>query len=306
MDISVVIPVYGCKAALGELHSRLTTALSSLVGEYEIVLVNDACPQNSWESIQDICAKDPHVKGIELSRNFGQIAAITCGLDNSTGDYVVVMDCDLQDRPEEIENLYKKALEGYDVVFSRRKNRVDSRGKVFISKLFYKFYNFVSDGNYDPEVGNFSISRREVIENYCRMRELHRAYIMYIKWLGFKSATIDVSEDARFEGSSSYTFKKRLKMAGDIMTSQSARPLSAICAAGVILTLLSLLALIPVIIFAPAIYTLLVCIFLMGGIITACIGLVAIYIGNIFMQSKQRPIYVIRTVLNGKENKDIR
>ena len=108
MDISVEIPIYGCRAALEELHRRLTDTLVAMDKEYEIILVNDNCPQNSWEVIQQLCKKDKHVVGIELSRNFGQIQAITAGLDYSKGDWVVVMDCDLQDRPEEIPNLYKK------------------------------------------------------------------------------------------------------------------------------------------------------------------------------------------------------
>ena len=110
MDISVVIPIYGCRAALEELHRRLTDTLVAMDKEYEIILVNDNCPQNSWEVIQQLCKKDKHVVGIELSRNFGQIQAITAGLDYSKGDWVVVMDCDLQDRPEEIPNLYKMLL----------------------------------------------------------------------------------------------------------------------------------------------------------------------------------------------------
>ena len=126
MDISVVIPVYGCKAALPELHRRLTESLSQITNEYEIILVDDNCPQNSWEEIVELCQKDEKVKGFHLSRNFGQIRAITAGLDKSKGDWVVVMDCDLQDRPEAIVELYQKAQEGYDVVFARRTERVDT------------------------------------------------------------------------------------------------------------------------------------------------------------------------------------
>ena len=136
MRISVVIPVYGCRAALPELHRRLTETLTQLTDDYEIILVNDSCPQNSWEVISEICDKDKHVVGIELSRNFGQIFAITAGLDASSGDWVVVMDCDLQDKPEEIINLYNKAQEGYDVVFARRAERKDTPMKIFVSKIF--------------------------------------------------------------------------------------------------------------------------------------------------------------------------
>ena len=190
MDISVVIPMYGCKAAVRELHQRLVKTLEQITEDFEIIMVNDACPQNSWEVIEEICKEDRRVKGIEMARNFGQIKAITAGLDYSTGDWVVVMDCDLQDRPEEILNLYNKAQEGYDVVFARRANRKDSPLKIFVSKIFYKIYSFASDGNYDPAICNFSISRRVVIDNYCKMRELHRAFVIYVKWLGLDRKSV--------------------------------------------------------------------------------------------------------------------
>lgn len=306
MDISVVVPVYGCRAALYELYERLTKTLSSLVKEYEIILVNDNCPQNSWEEIEKICKKDTHVVGIELSRNFGQIQAITAGLDYSTGEWVVVMDCDLQDRPEEIVNLYNKAQEGYDAVFARRKNRKDSFMKILVSKVFYKIYDFASGGNYDPAICNFSISKRIVIDNYCSMRELHRAFVIYVKWLGFKQTAIDVEHDQRKEGKSSYNFKRRMKMAGEILTSQSDKLLKLTTAGGFLITLMSIIAILAIIIqhfvaHVPAGWSSTIAtVCLMGGLTIMCIGVVGIYVGNIFMQSKQRPLYVVRTVLNGE------
>ena len=248
MDMSIVIPVYGCKAALKELYERLTNTVSTLVKDYEIILVNDNCPQNSWEIIKEICKNDSHVVGIELSRNFGQIQAITAGLDYSTGEWVVVMDCDLQDRPEEIANLYYKAIEGnYDVVFARRKNRKDSFLKVFISKIFYKIYSWASDGNYDPAICNFSISERNVIDNYCKMRETHRAFVIYVRWLGFKQAVLDVEHDPRKEGKSSYNMKKRIRMATSILTSQSDKLLKLTVSAGFLMVLCSILAIVVII-----------------------------------------------------------
>lgn len=304
MDISVVVPVYGCKAALKELYERLSNTLSSLVKDYEIILVNDNCPQNSWEEIEKICKVDNHVVGIEMSRNFGQIQAITAGLDYSSGDWVVVMDCDLQDRPEEIVNLYNKAQEGYDAVFARRKDRKDSFLKVLVSKVFYKIYEFASGGNYDPAICNFSISKRIVIENYCKMRELHRAFVIYVKWLGFKQTAIDVEHDQRKEGKSSYNFKRRMKMAGEILTSQSDKLLKLTVAVGFFITLISLIAIIGIVIqhftvHVPAGWSSMIAtVCLMGGLTIMCIGVVGIYVGNIFMQSKQRPLYVVRSVLN--------
>ena len=308
MDISVVVPAYGCRAALEELYSRLTKTLNLLVKEYEIILVNDNCPQNSWEIIEKICAEDSHVVGIELARNFGQIQAITAGLDYSSGDWVVVMDCDLQDRPEEIANLYNKAIEGgYDAVFARRKNRKDSPLKVFVSKLFYKIYSWASGGNYDPAVCNFSISKRIVIDNYCKMRELHRAFVIYVKWLGFKITTLDVEHDPRKEGKSSYNMKKRIKMAIEILTSQSDKLLRLTINVGFFMVLCSIVAIIAIIIqyfvvhVNPGWSSIIATICLVGGMIISSIGVVGVYIGNIFMQVKERPLYVVRTVLNKTE-----
>ena len=308
MDISVVIPVYGCKAALEELYERLSKTLTQITDNYEIILVNDSCPQNSWEIIESLCKKDYRVKGIELSRNFGQIKAITAGLDYSTGSWVIVMDCDLQDRPEEIINLYNKAKEGYDVVFARRVNRQDSFLKVFVSKIFYKIYSFATDGNYDPSLCNFSISKRQVIDNYCRMREEHRAFVIYIKWLGFRQAHLDVQHDTRFEGKSSYDFKRKIKMAGDILISQSDKLLKFTITIGFIITILSFLLIIFLIVnyFAnnatPGWSSTIATICFVGGIIITVIGLVGLYVGNTFMQTKERPLYIIREILNNKKN----
>ncbi len=307
MDISVVVPVYGCRAALPELHRRLTETLSKITSDYEIILVNDFCPQNSWESIEEICKNDKKVVGIELSRNFGQIYAITAGLDKSKGDWVVVMDCDLQDRPEEILNLYNKAQEGYDVVFARRAVRKDSGLKILVSKMFYSIYSFATGSKYDPAICNFSIVHRKVINAYCSMRESHRAYVAYIKWLGFRQTSIDVEHNERHEGKSSYNFKKRMKMAMEILVSQSDKVLKFTVLLGFFITLLSIIGAIALVIayfffnmlsgWTSTIVTL--CFF--GGLIEMSIGLVGIYVGNIFMQSKARPLYVIRSIENDNE-----
>ncbi len=310
MDISVVIPVYGCRAALNELHRRLTETLTKLTNDYEIILVNDACPQNSWEIIEEICDRDKRVVGIELSRNFGQIFAITAGLDASKGDWVVVMDCDLQDRPEEIINLYNKAQEGYDVVFARRAERKDSVGKILVSKIFYSIYSFATDSKYDPAICNFSITHRKVVDSYCSMREAHRAYVAYIKWLGFKQTHIDVEHNDRHEGKSSYNFKKRMKLALEILVSQSDKVLKLTVALGLIITILSVFGAIGLVVnyFISHVMSgwtsivVILCFF--GGILEMSIGLVGIYVGNIFMQSKQRPLYLIRTVKNGDHDSE--
>lgn len=309
MKLSIVIPVYGCKNALNELYKRLKVSVKKITNDYEIILVNDSCPQNSWEEVQKVCKNDDKVIGINLSRNFGQMKAILAGLDYSTGEYVVVMDCDLQDRPEEIPNLLKKLNEGYDVVFARRKNRKDSFIKKFISKIFYKIYSYATDQPYDETLCNFSISKRKVIDAYCKMRENHRAFVMYIKWLGFNHGALDVNHDKRFEGKSSYNMKKRIKMATDILFSQSDKILKFIVYFGFILTSISFLYTIYIIVhhilsksLTVGWTSIIVSIFFVGGMLMSVIGIVGLYVGNIFMQSKNRPLYVIKDVINDKKS----
>lgn len=308
IDISVVIPVYGCRAAIPELHRRLCESLEKISKAFEIILVDDYCPQNSWEEIQKVCEKDKRVIGIHMARNFGQIRAITAGLDKSRGDWVVVMDCDLQDRPETIPELYQKAQEGYDVVFARREGRKDSAITKFLSKCFYKVYDYFTDGTFDSSICNFSISKRKVIDYYCRMREQNRAYTMFIRWLGFKQMAIDMPADERFEGKSSYNLKRKLKMAFEIITSQSNKPLLFSVKLGFVSAFLALIYIIYLVFREIILGDVLVgwtsivaSIYLMGGIILCAIGVVGIYVGNIFNEAKNRPLYVIDECLNAKE-----
>lgn len=308
MDISVVIPVYGCRAAIPELYDRLCKSLEKIIEDFEIILVDDCCPQNSWEEIEKVCQKDTRVVGLRLSRNFGQIKAITAGLDQSKGDWVVVMDCDLQDRPEAIGDLYKKAQEGYDVVFARRKDRKDTALTKFLSKFFYKIYDYFTDGNFDNAICNFSISKRIVIDSYCRMREQNRAYTLFIKWLGFKQATIDADADARFEGKSSYNFRRKIKMAFEFITSQSNKPLLFSVKGGFVIALISFVYIISLIIRKLVIgnvdigwTSVIASIYLIGGILLCAIGVVGIYVGNIFNEAKKRPLYIVAERLNGEK-----
>ena len=305
MDISVVIPVYGCRAAIPELYRRLTKSLLTITDDYEIILVEDCCPQNSWEEIGKLCKHDKKVKGLHFSRNFGQIKAITAGLDYSQGDWVVVMDCDLQDRPESIPLMYEEAQKGFDVVFARRENRKDSFITKILSGMFYKLYDYFTDGIFDSAICNFSISRRIVIDAYCRMREQNRAYTMFIRWLGFKQTAIDMTADQRFEGKSSYNLKKKLKLAFEIITSQSNKPLYFSIKTGFLIATLAFFYILYLIFryvvrgdFQSGWPTIVASVYLMGGLILSAVGVAGIYIGNIFNEVKQRPLYIVRESYN--------
>ncbi len=308
MKISVVVPVYGCKSALRELYERLSSTLSDITDDYEIILVNDACPQGSWEVIDEISSADSKVVGIELSRNFGQSKAITAGLDNASGDYVVVMDCDLQDRPEEIKKIYAKITEGYDVVFAMRKDRKDTGFKKFVSRVFYKIYEKLSGFNYDPDIGNYSICTKDVIKSFCNMREYHREYSTYICWMGYRQAFVDVETDPRKEGKSSYTFLKKVKLAEEILTSQSDSLLRLSAYIGFFLTIIAFIYIIFLVIqyfvadVDPGWTSVIATVLLVGGMSMTFNGVAGIYIANTFMQSKNRPLYIIRQIRNKEPN----
>jgi dolichol-phosphate mannosyltransferase len=276
-------------------------ALTAITPSYEIILVNDACPQNSWEVIKQIALKDPHVKGIDLSRNFGQIRAITAGLHYADGEWVVVMDCDLQDKPEEIVKLFNKAQEGYDVVFSKRTVRKDPLFKKLSAKVFYWLYGHFTSGAIDHSISNFSISRRMVMDNYKRMGDRNRAFLLFIKWMGFKSAEVAVDHAERASGKSSYTMRKQLRFALEIVTTQSNKPLILSIKVGFTVSLLAFLyalyLIIRYLIYDVSIAgwtSMIVSIYFVGGLILAQLGILGLYIGFVFDQTKGRPIFIVR------------
>lgn len=305
MKMSVVIPVYGCPEAVAPLCSRLVDTLTQLTPDFEIFLVNDACPLDSWSQVEAACARDERIKGVALSRNFGQISAITAGLDLCTGDWIVVMDCDLQDRPEGILELYAKAQEGYDVVFARRADRKDSGVTRFLSRMFYRVYDYFTDGASDSAIGNFSISRRAVIRNYLRMRDQNHDYMLLLRWLGYRQTAIDIQADPRYAGESSYNFKRKLALAARFITAQSNKPLMLSVRAGFLCAFLALVYIVyRVIVYfvtgqVPTGWTSLIAsLYLLGGLILISNGVLGIYIGYIFNEVKGRPLYVIRTTRN--------
>ncbi len=305
MDISVVIPVYGCREAVPELHRRLVATLELMGKSFEIIMVDDNCPQNSWAEIETVCKKDRRVVGIKLSRNFGQMRAITAGLKQSSGDFVVVMDCDLQDKPEFLPQFLSKIEEGYDIVYSKRKERKDSFLVKVLSRSFYAVYNKLSDMKYDFEVGNFSMAKRKVVDAFLSMREQNRDYIMFLMWLGYTDVTIEIEQGERFSGKSAYTFRKKVNLAISLITEQSNKPLIISVKAGFLISFAALVFLVYLLIrylvigdFDMGWPSMIAAVYFMGGLMLSALGIVGIYIGNIFSESKNRPIYVVDKVLN--------
>lgn len=308
MDFSVVIPVYGCPLALKELCKRLTQVLTQITNKYEIILVNDGCPLGSWDYIKKICKNDKNIIGVNLSKNFGQVHATNAGLNLAKGDFICVMDCDLQDPPEAITPMYKKILEGFDVVYARRVGRKDKFLTKFLSKSFYKVYNFITGNNYDSTIGNLNIVRKKVLENYKKMKEKNKSYAVVLPSMGFRQTSIDINPEKRKEGTSSYTFTKKIKLATSLITSQSNKPLLLSIKVGFISSFFAFVYLIVQIIqyftngeVLSGWTSTIVSIYFIGGLILSSIGLAGIYIGNIFEEIKGRPSYMIQEILNKKD-----
>ena len=303
--ISIVSPVYRGEKMVAELVHRNVESVSTVTDDYEIILVNDASPDNSWDEIVKQCVANPKVKGINLSRNFGQHYAITAGLHYAKGDWVVVMDCDLQDKPEEIPNLYKKAMEGFDIVYARRVVRKDDFFKKQSSKWFYKVFKWLSGLETDSTIANFGIYKHCVIEEFNKMPEKARSFPSLVKYLGFKDTAIDVEHAGRAEGNSSYSFHKLLKLGFDIIISNSNKPLRLAVGLGFGMSVISfLLALYNLIakwigvIRVPGYTTTVFSIWFVGGLLLFVMGISGLYIGKIFDQVKGRQLFVVRDKVN--------
>ena len=203
--LSIVSPVYRGEGLVNLLVERTTKAVSAFTDNFEILLVEDHSPDRSWQEIQENCQRYPNVKGIKLSRNFGQHSAITAGLDHCKGEWVVVIDCDLQDQPEEIEKLYNKALTGFDIVLAHRVYRKDTFLKKIYSKFFYRVLSYLTGTEQDGTVANFGIYHRKVINVLKRdMREYFRYLPTMVNWLGFRTTGIEVAHGERQHGETSY------------------------------------------------------------------------------------------------------
>jgi len=305
MEISVVIPVYKAENIVDELLQRLNYELEHITKDYEIILINDGSPDDSWGKILTHCTNDQHIKGVLLSRNFGQHHAITAGLDMSTGKWIVVMDCDLQDRPEEINKLYNEALNGFDIVFARRVRRKDGLFKKTSSILFYKIFSYLSGIKQDGTIANFGIYSRKVINAINSIREPVRAFSPIARWVGFKRTSIEVEHGERFEGKSSYNWNNLLILAINIAIAYSDKPLKLVIKLGFWITILSILYSVFnfLLYFLGVIkltgYTsLIISIWFLSGLIILILGVVGLYVGKIFEGVKQRPIYLVDQKIN--------
>ena len=298
--ISIVSPVYRAEKILPILVSEINLVMERIGEDYEIILVDDRSPDNSWEVMKILSSQNPKIKSIRLSRNFGQHSAIFAGLTKTKGDWVVVMDCDMQDQPKEIAKLYKKALEGYDIVLGQRENRKDKFLKKLTSKLFYKVFNYLSGANFDNNVANFGIYHQKTIKSILDMGDYVKFFSLFINWIGFKSVSIPIEHGEREEGKSTYSVGRLFKQAFNVIISFSDKPLRLFINFGLSISVLSFIVGIYYLYLAltgkiaqPGFSSLILSIWFLSGIIISCIGIVGVYLGKTFDQTKGRPTFII-------------
>lgn len=308
LELSVVVPVYNCEECLQLLYQRLKRTLIKITTSFEIVFVEDCGQDSSWEVISKIASQDKCVKGLQLSRNFGQHAAITAGLQESAGEWTVVMDCDLQDPPEEIVHLYAKAVQGYDVVYAKRRQKQQSIFRKLAAKSYFAILNIFNKSGITGEYGSFSIASRKVIDAYLEVKDRDRHYLFILFWLGFKSGDIEYEHVMRIAGRSSYSLMALLKHALNGIFFQTTILLRWIVylGFGVACVGLILVAFFTYNYFIHSPYpgwtSLAVLILLIGGFSIISTGIAGLYIGRIFEQVKDRPLYVVRKkISNGLE-----
>jgi dolichol-phosphate mannosyltransferase len=305
MKISIVSPVYYGEKLVDELVERLSETLPKICHNFEIILVEDGSPDKSWEAIQEVCKKNDFVKGIKLSKNFGQHNAITAGLDVVSGDWIVVMDCDLQDQPEEILKLFNKTKEGFDIVFAKRVQRQDNFLKKLSSRLFYNTFGYLTNTNQDSSIANFGIYHKSVIDAVLSMKDKIRYFPTMIQWVGFNSTKIEVNHSSRLEGGSSYSWMSLLKLASNNIIAFPDKPLRLTAKLGFGMSFISFIiglvylfryftGAITVMGFTSIIIT----IFFLSGLIIFTLGIIGLYIGKMFEQVKERPNFIIHKKLN--------
>jgi polyisoprenyl-phosphate glycosyltransferase len=301
--LSIVIPVYGCAACLEILCARLEQSLSFIADRYEIILVDDRSPDNAWLAIKRLQACNPAIKGILLSRNFGQHIAISAGLAASRGDCAVVMDCDMQDPPEKIPELYAKLKEGYDLVLARRSERSHSSFRLLASKIYFSLMSRLTQERIDGSYGAFSILSRKVIDAFLQFGERERHYLFIVRWLGFNIGTVEYEHRERTMGCSSYSFSRLLRLAIDGMFFQATVLLRWIVTIGLLFSVFGILLAVFFIYryfaygsvagWTSVVVLILVC----TGVIVSSLGVIGLYVGRIFDQSKERPLYIVDTII---------
>lgn len=300
-DFSVIVTVYNEEENVNVLTERLENVMGKLSPAYEIIFVDDGSTDGTFQLLEKLHQKNARIRILQFSRNFGHHIAITAGLDYARGDTVILMDGDLQDQPEEIPRLYEKYKEGYDNVYAIRKTRKDPIIKKIASRLFYKFFKRICHFEIPVDTGVFRIISRRMVNAVKSCREQSRFVLALISWIGLPSAGVITERDKRYAGRAKYNFLKSAQLAIDAVISFSQTPLQFAIYFGFFIAMASFVMgsflVIKKIVFGMATSgyaSIIVSIFFLGGIHTMVIGIAGQYIGRIYNEVQNRPMYIIR------------
>ncbi len=297
--LSVVAPLYNERETLPEFHRRVGDVLDGV--EIELVLVDDGSTDGTAEVLNEIAAADPRVRVISLSRNFGHQAALTAGLDHARGDAVVMLDADLQDPPELIPEMVERWRHGSDVVYAVRRARAgETRAKLATARWFYRLFSKLAQIELRPNAGDFRLLDRSALTALGSMRERHRFLRGMTVWIGFQQSAVEYDRDPRHAGETKFTTRKMLRFSLDAISSFSHVPLQAATMLGFLFSFIAFLG-IPVAIgfriageFVPGVTTVLLAVLLLGGIQLITVGIIGEYLGRVYDEVKQRPLYIVR------------
>jgi glycosyltransferase involved in cell wall biosynthesis len=301
IDHSIVIPVFNEEDVILEIYSRLRQVMEGLNPHYELLFVDDGSTDTTTKILKELCHKDSKVKLLIFSRNFGQQAALSAGIDCASGKAVVLMDADLQDPPEVIPKMIKKWKQGYDVVYAKRtKRKGENFAKRLTAALFYRLLKSLTDREIPVDVGDFRLIDRKVCDSLKNLREKDPYLRGLISWVGFKQTKVEYVREERWAGATKYYFNKRLNLAIDAILSFSYKPLKIALPIGFTLSSLSLIYLIIALYqklftqdtFVVWAFILAINIFF-NGILLIVLGIVGGYIARIYEELKDRPPYIV-------------
>jgi glycosyltransferase involved in cell wall biosynthesis len=304
--VSIVLPIYNEEPVIAELSKRLSELLKRFDVEVEVVFVNDGSRDRSFEMLRELAKEIPQYRVLSFSRNFGHQAAITAGVDYATGEAVVVMDADLQDPPEVVLEMVEKWKEGYDVVYARRRSREgESWFKLLTAKWFYRVFAAMVPIDVPLDTGDFRLMSRRVVAELRKLREAHRFVRGIVSWVGFKQIAVHYDRPARFAGETKYPLSKMIRFAIDGITSFSVTPLRISTYIGFATGLFGLgvavWALLSKLVFHDTVQgwtAVVVLVSIVSSVQFLMIGIVGEYVGRVYEQVKQRPIYIVADTVN--------
>lgn len=310
--ISIVIPFYNEEEVINHTYNEITKYINQLENQYnfEIVCVNDGSKDKTLKLLLELAEKDSRLKIIDLSRNFGHEMAILAGLENSTGDAVITMDCDLQDPPSLIPKMLKLWEEGYEIIHAKRNKREkDSFFKKISAKLFYKIFNRLSSTQMPENVANFRLLDRNALDALLRFREHKRYYRGLSILIGFKQTFIEHERNKRVAGETKYPLKKMIRLATDAILAFSSIPLQIITQIGILISFVSFLGIVYALIVklffpeyaVPGWAFTTIAIFFLGGIQILIMSIIGMYIERIYTEVLNRPHYIIRAIYENKK-----